>query len=148
MAAEAPRVEFALGSEVSPGHFFKSSFARSFVSASCRDSTKSLDYEFYENGTIAEEPVDAATLHEHRNDLVKANLNAISGNGSCNNNSSSSSSSSSSSNNNNNNNFYSLVNFGPDVGRPNPTSWRAGQVGRRSLSNPGRSIVGDTPKPL
>ncbi|XP_011495325.1 PREDICTED: LOW QUALITY PROTEIN: uncharacterized protein DDB_G0271670 [Ceratosolen solmsi marchali] len=90
MATESPRVEFALGSEVSPGHFFKSSFARSFVSASSRDSTKSLDYDFYENGTIAEEPVDVAP-------------------------------------DNANNNFYSLVNFAPDVGQPNPSSWRPGQ---------------------
>ncbi|XP_066600322.1 uncharacterized protein [Prorops nasuta] len=40
---EAPKVEFALGGQVSPGQFFKSSFARSFV-LSCHDS-KSLNYE-------------------------------------------------------------------------------------------------------
>ncbi|KZC05670.1 PREDICTED: uncharacterized protein LOC107194019 [Dufourea novaeangliae] len=50
---DAPKVEFALGSEVSLEHFFKSSFARSFVT-NCRDS-KSLDYELLDN-TIAEEP--------------------------------------------------------------------------------------------
>ncbi|XP_078035602.1 uncharacterized protein LOC144469330 [Augochlora pura] len=50
---DAPKVEFALGSEVSLGHFFKSSFARAFVT-STRDS-KSLDYELLDN-TIAEEP--------------------------------------------------------------------------------------------
>ncbi|CAK9833478.1 hypothetical protein ANTRET_LOCUS10155 [Anthophora retusa] len=49
---DTPRVEFALGSEVSLEHFFKSSFARSFVT-NCRDS-KSLDYELLDN-TIAEE---------------------------------------------------------------------------------------------
>ncbi|XP_029052743.1 uncharacterized protein LOC114880656 [Osmia bicornis bicornis] len=49
---DTPKVEFALGSEVSLGHFFKSSFARSFVT-NCRDS-KSFDYEFFDN-TIAEE---------------------------------------------------------------------------------------------
>ena len=46
----APKVEFALGSEVSLGHFFKSSFARAFV-INCRD-TKSLDYEMLDN-TVA-----------------------------------------------------------------------------------------------
>ncbi|KAG7189496.1 hypothetical protein KM043_017190 [Ampulex compressa] len=51
--SDAPKVEFAIGSEMSPGHFFKSSFARSFIT-SCRE-TKSLDYEFLDNGTIAEE---------------------------------------------------------------------------------------------
>ena len=51
---EFPKVEFALGKEVSMGQFFKSSFARSFFSH-CRD-TKSLDYEFLDNGTITEEP--------------------------------------------------------------------------------------------
>ena len=55
MGESSPRVEFALGSEVSPGHFFKSSFARSFVSASCRDS-KSLDYELYEEGLEESRP--------------------------------------------------------------------------------------------
>ncbi|KOC67263.1 hypothetical protein WH47_00133 [Habropoda laboriosa] len=49
---DTPRVEFALGSEVSLEHFFKSSFARSFVT-NCRDS-KSLDYELLDN-TISEE---------------------------------------------------------------------------------------------
>lgn len=49
---DTPRVEFALGSEVSLEHFFKSSFARSFVT-NYRDS-KSLDYEFLDN-IIAEE---------------------------------------------------------------------------------------------
>lgn len=39
-----PKIEFEVGSEVSPGHFFKSSFARSFVT-NCRD-IKSLDTEF------------------------------------------------------------------------------------------------------
>ncbi|CAL7934874.1 unnamed protein product [Xylocopa violacea] len=50
--SDTPRVEFALGSEVSLEHFFKSSFARSFVT-NCRDS-KSLDYELLDN-TIATE---------------------------------------------------------------------------------------------
>lgn len=49
---DTPRVEFALGREVSMEHFFKSSFARSFVTNS-RDS-KSLDYEILVN-TITEE---------------------------------------------------------------------------------------------
>ncbi|XP_043255873.1 uncharacterized protein LOC122399328 [Colletes gigas] len=49
---DVPKVEFALGSEVSLEHFFKSSFARSFVT-NCRDA-KSLDYELLDN-TIAEE---------------------------------------------------------------------------------------------
>lgn len=48
----APKVEFALGSEVSLEHFFKSSFARAFV-INCRD-TKSLDYEMLDN-TVAGE---------------------------------------------------------------------------------------------
>ncbi|XP_033223165.1 uncharacterized protein LOC117176901 [Belonocnema kinseyi] len=52
--SDSPQVEFALGSEVSMGHFFKSSFARSFIS-NCRDA-KSLNYEFFDNGTITEEP--------------------------------------------------------------------------------------------
>ena len=51
------KVEFALGREVSMGPFFKSSFARSFIS-NYRDS-KSLDYEFLDNGTITEEPEGA-----------------------------------------------------------------------------------------
>lgn len=45
--SDTPRVEFALGSEVSLEHFFKSNFARSFVT-NCRDS-KSLDYELLDN---------------------------------------------------------------------------------------------------
>lgn len=52
-AMPAPKVEFALGSEVSPCHFFKSSFARSLV-RNARDA-KSLDYELLDNGTIIEE---------------------------------------------------------------------------------------------
>lgn len=61
MTDTPPKVEFALGSEVSPGHFFKSSFARSFASGSNRIAdTKSLDYDFYEaNATIVEEPPDS-----------------------------------------------------------------------------------------
>lgn len=50
--SDTPKVEFALGSEVSLGHFFKSSFARSFVT-NCRDS-KSFDFELLDT-TIAEE---------------------------------------------------------------------------------------------
>ncbi|XP_053973952.1 uncharacterized protein LOC128873931 [Hylaeus volcanicus] len=49
---DAPKVEFALGSEVSLEHFFKSSFARAFATT-CRDA-KSLDYEIVDN-IIAEE---------------------------------------------------------------------------------------------
>ncbi|KAL0126275.1 hypothetical protein PUN28_004994 [Cardiocondyla obscurior] len=47
MTAETPKVEFALGSEVSPGRFFKSAFARNFISSG-RDC-KSLDYEPLDN---------------------------------------------------------------------------------------------------
>lgn len=47
MTAESPKVEFALGSEVSPGRFFKSAFARNFISSG-RDC-KSLDYELLDN---------------------------------------------------------------------------------------------------
>ncbi|KAH0951626.1 hypothetical protein HN011_010289 [Eciton burchellii] len=47
MATEIPKIEFALGSEVSPGRFFKSAFARNFISSS-RDC-KSLDYELLDN---------------------------------------------------------------------------------------------------
>lgn len=47
MTTEAPKVEFALGSEVSPGRFFKSAFARNFT-GSGRDC-KSLDYELLDN---------------------------------------------------------------------------------------------------
>ncbi|XP_076752586.1 uncharacterized protein LOC143424421 [Xylocopa sonorina] len=50
--SDTPRVEFALGSEVSLEHFFKSSFARSFVT-NCRDS-KSLDYELLDNQIATE----------------------------------------------------------------------------------------------
>ncbi|XP_058793114.1 uncharacterized protein DDB_G0271670-like [Phymastichus coffea] len=58
MADSPPKIEFALGSEVSPGHFFKSSFARRFadgVGGSRLADTKSLDYDLA-NATIAEEP--------------------------------------------------------------------------------------------
>ncbi|XP_031836216.2 uncharacterized protein LOC116428567 [Nomia melanderi] len=47
---DASKVEFALGSDVSLEHFFKSSFARAFVSSS-RDS-KSLDYELLDNAIV------------------------------------------------------------------------------------------------
>ncbi|TGZ48926.1 Uncharacterized protein DBV15_08034, partial [Temnothorax longispinosus] len=47
MTTETPKVEFALGSEVSPGRFFKSAFARNFISSG-RDC-KSLDYELLDN---------------------------------------------------------------------------------------------------
>ncbi|KAK2586585.1 hypothetical protein KPH14_011463 [Odynerus spinipes] len=55
-ATPQPKVEFALGSEVSPCHFFKSSFARSLV-RNARDA-KSLDYELLDNGTIIEETAE------------------------------------------------------------------------------------------
>ncbi|XP_032670272.1 uncharacterized protein LOC116843713 isoform X2 [Odontomachus brunneus] len=49
-----PKVEFALGSEVSPGRFFKSAFARTFTNgnAGCRDC-KSLDYELLHDAAAA-----------------------------------------------------------------------------------------------
>ncbi|XP_011879730.1 PREDICTED: uncharacterized protein LOC105568563 isoform X2 [Vollenhovia emeryi] len=53
MTAETPKVEFALGSEVSPGRFFKSAFARNFI-GSGRDC-KSLDYELLDNVGSEEE---------------------------------------------------------------------------------------------
>jgi len=53
MATETPKVEFALGSEVSPGRFFKSAFARNFISSG-RDC-KSLNYELLDNGVQEEE---------------------------------------------------------------------------------------------
>ncbi|XP_029168137.1 uncharacterized protein LOC114938366 [Nylanderia fulva] len=56
MTTETPKVEFALGSEVSPGRFFKSAFARNFISSG-RDC-KSLDYELLDN----------AVVNDHRED--------------------------------------------------------------------------------
>jgi len=53
MTTEIPKVEFALGSEVSPGRFFKSAFARNFISSG-RDC-KSLDYELLDNVDESEE---------------------------------------------------------------------------------------------
>lgn len=50
MTTEIPKVEFALGSEVSPGRFFKSAFARNFISSG-RDC-KSLDYELLDNAVV------------------------------------------------------------------------------------------------
>ncbi|KMQ97284.1 j domain-containing protein [Lasius niger] len=50
MTTETPKVEFALGSEVSPGRFFKSAFARNFISSG-RDC-KSLDYELLDNAIV------------------------------------------------------------------------------------------------
>lgn len=52
MTTETPKVEFALGSEVSPGRFFKSAFARNFISSG-RDC-KSLDYELLDNAVVDE----------------------------------------------------------------------------------------------
>ncbi|XP_072764443.1 uncharacterized protein [Anoplolepis gracilipes] len=52
MTTETPKVEFALGSEVSPGRFFKSAFARNFISSG-RDC-KSLDYELLDNAVVNE----------------------------------------------------------------------------------------------
>lgn len=85
--SEPPKVEFALGSEVSPGHFYKSSFARSFIGGP-RDS-KSLDYEFLDNGTIVEEPSPAAAAADTNNDNI---------------------------NNAKSNNYFSLLNFVNNVG--------------------------------
>lgn len=51
MDSNTPKVEFALGSEVSLNHF-KSNFARSFVT-NCREA-KSLDYELLNNTTDEE----------------------------------------------------------------------------------------------
>lgn len=73
--SDNPKLEFALGSEVSMGHFFKSSFARSFIS-NCRDS-KSLDYEFLDNGTITEEP---ESLNKGKNSNFYSLMNFGSGN--------------------------------------------------------------------
>ncbi|XP_015598422.1 uncharacterized protein LOC107269265 isoform X2 [Cephus cinctus] len=50
---EVPKIQFALGSEASPGHFFESNFARSFVNG-YRD-TKSLNFGYDDHGTIIEE---------------------------------------------------------------------------------------------
>ncbi|XP_014484204.1 PREDICTED: uncharacterized protein LOC106749347 [Dinoponera quadriceps] len=54
MTTESPKVEFALGSEVSPGRFFKSAFARTFTNGNggCRDC-KSLDYELVHDAAAA-----------------------------------------------------------------------------------------------
>ncbi|XP_051162654.1 uncharacterized protein LOC127282456 [Leptopilina boulardi] len=73
--SDNPKLEFALGSEVSMGHFFKSSFARSFIS-NCRDS-KSLDYEFLDNGTITEEP---ESLNKGKNSNFYSLMNFGTGN--------------------------------------------------------------------
>lgn len=103
---DSPKVEFALGSEVSPGHFFKSNFARQFVNTCGRDS-KSLDYEFIDNGTISEEPELLSSLN--------ASLNCNNANGSSTNNINSNNVGNNN-HNNNNGNFYSLMNFGTSEG--------------------------------
>lgn len=47
MSESSAKVEFAVGSQVSMGQFFKSSFARSFVT-NCRDS-QSLNFDLNES---------------------------------------------------------------------------------------------------
>ncbi|XP_012279537.1 uncharacterized protein LOC105699254 [Orussus abietinus] len=75
--ADGPKVEFALGSEVSPGHFFKSSFARSFVT-NCRD-TKSLDIGFLDNA-IAEEPESIVAADNRNNNFCSlVNFGSLTG---------------------------------------------------------------------
>ncbi|XP_046492226.1 uncharacterized protein [Neodiprion pinetum] len=62
---ETPKVEFAVGSEVSSVSFYKSSFARSFA-MNARE-TKSLDFAFMNGETIAEEPNSSPTSYDNRN---------------------------------------------------------------------------------
>ncbi|XP_046751269.1 uncharacterized protein LOC124414285 [Diprion similis] len=64
---ESQKVEFAVGSEVSPVSFYKSAFARSFVMNS--RETKSLDFGFMNSETIAEEPINSTspTSNDNRN---------------------------------------------------------------------------------
>ncbi|XP_012267126.2 uncharacterized protein LOC105692477 [Athalia rosae] len=59
------KVEFAVGSEVSPASFYKSAFARSFAMNS--RETKSLDFGFMNNETIAEEPTDCNVNTDSKN---------------------------------------------------------------------------------
>lgn len=68
MNSNTPKVEFALGSEVSLNHF-KSNFARSFVT-NCRES-KSLDYELPNNTT---EEDDTQTNGNNNNFLSLVNF--------------------------------------------------------------------------
>lgn len=90
MAADStPKVEFALGSEVSPGHFFKSDFARSFVTTTGARDSKSLDYEFYD--------AEDHRQQVHAGAAPSAAATPIGG---------------LESGSSGNNNFYSLVNFG------------------------------------
>ncbi|XP_031781913.1 flocculation protein FLO11 isoform X2 [Nasonia vitripennis] len=107
MSETSPKVEFALGSEVSPGHFFKSTFARSFVTSRA-DSSKSLDYEFgYDTGTIVEEE------HQQQHSPGRCHFN--------------SSINSAASHSAGNSSFYSLVDFGPETEQPNSAVWSVGQ---------------------
>lgn len=86
--ADTPKVEFAVGSEVSHASFYKSAFARSFAINS--RETKSLDFGFAKHPeTIAEEPISALILRNANND----NRN----------------------NNNSNNNHFSHHNNGADI---------------------------------
>lgn len=62
---DTPKVEFAVGSEVSPVSFYKSAFARSFALNS--RETKSLDFGFMNSETIAEEPTECNTTTDNRN---------------------------------------------------------------------------------
>ncbi|KAK1129980.1 hypothetical protein K0M31_019669 [Melipona bicolor] len=68
---ETPKVEFALGNKVSRRHFFKSSFARSFVT-NCRDS-RSLEYGFLNNRNYEDVKASGDDYHSLVN-LETANI--------------------------------------------------------------------------
>lgn len=68
MTTETPKVEFALGSEVSPGRFFKSAFARNIISSG-RDC-KSLDYVLLDNVVGNEEDRDGNARNNNFFSLV------------------------------------------------------------------------------
>ena len=81
METMLPKVEFVLGSEVSPSHFFKSSYARSVAETSARDS-KSLDYDFLDNGTITEESGGGSGTNDGNNNFYSlVNFGSESGGG-------------------------------------------------------------------
>ncbi|XP_011315351.1 uncharacterized protein [Fopius arisanus] len=67
MEENKPKVEFELGREVSPGNFFKSSFARSFVS-NCRDmNSLDSDYTDLMNDDNSEKNLSTDTITSNNN---------------------------------------------------------------------------------
>ncbi|KAJ8667330.1 hypothetical protein QAD02_008992 [Eretmocerus hayati] len=107
---QQPRPEFALGSEVSPTHFFKSSFARSFVNT----------------GSNKASGVKSLHLGGHHDDIESQVL--VNGISNSNNSIGGSVTVGNGSSNNNNNNFYSLVHFSQQQ-RPEQRIWTAAANG-------------------